>query len=106
MPPIRFLAFKHCAHAVAVILLLGEIMPSYSCCDEKKLVCITIVAPFSCQPFSYFKYTKSNIHLSCNVRLVSNAKCLYLIHLYSLQSLRLPYLIYLRVLYGSIHCKT
>ena len=48
MPPIRSLVFKYCAHAVAVILLLGEIMPSYSCYKEKKLVYIIIVALFSC----------------------------------------------------------
>ena len=47
MPPIRSLAFKRRAYAVAVILLLGEIMPSYSYYKEKKLVCITIAAPFS-----------------------------------------------------------
>ena len=31
MPPIKSLAFKRCAYAVAVIFLLSEIMPSYSC---------------------------------------------------------------------------
>ena len=46
MPPIRSLASKHRTYAVVVILLLGEIMPSYSYYDEKKLVCIIIVAPF------------------------------------------------------------
>ena len=84
MPPIRSLASKHRAYTVAVIFLLGKIMPSYFYCDEKKLVYITIIAPFSCQPSSYFKYTKSNIYLSCNIRSVSNTECLYLIHLYSL----------------------
>ena len=44
MPFIRSLASKHHAHAVAVILLLGEIMPSYSYYKEKKLVYIIIIA--------------------------------------------------------------
>ena len=74
MPFIRSLVFKRHTHAVAVILLLGEIMPSYSCCDEKKLVYIIIIASFSYQPFFYSKCTKLNIYLSCNVRLVSDAK--------------------------------
>ena len=76
MPPIRSLASKHRAYIVAVILLLGEIMPSYSRCEEKKLVYITIIALFSRQPSSYIKCTKSNIHLSCNVKLVLDTKCL------------------------------
>ena len=87
MPPIRFLVSKRRAYTIAVILLLGEIMPSYSYCNEKKLVCIIIVALFGRQPSSYFKCTKLNIRLSCNVKLVSNVEYLYFIHLYSLQSL-------------------
>ena len=74
MPPIRSLASKRRAHTVAVILLLGEIMPSCSCCKEKKLVYITIIALSSRQPSFYIKCTKSNIHSSCNVKSVSNAK--------------------------------
>ena len=74
MPPIRSSASKRRAYIVVVILLLGEIMPSYSCCKEKKLVYITIVALFSRQPSFYVKCTKSNIYLSCNVRLVFDAK--------------------------------
>ena len=53
MPPIRSLASKHHIYAVVVIFLLGEIMPSYSYCEEKKLVYIIIVAPFNYQP-SFF----------------------------------------------------
>ena len=87
MPSIRSLASKRRTHAVAVILLLGKIMPFYSYCDKKKLVYITIIAFFSCQPSFYFKYTKLNIYLFCNVKLVSNTKCLYLMRSYSLQSL-------------------
>ena len=76
MPPIRFLASKCCIYIVLVILLLGEIMPIYFYCAEKKLVYIIIIALFSRQPSSYIKYTKLNIYLSCNVRSVSNAKYL------------------------------
>ena len=75
MPPIKSSASKRHTHTVAVILLLGGIIPSYSSYVEKKLVYITIVALFSCQPFSYIKYTKSNMHLSCNIKSVSNTKC-------------------------------
>ena len=78
MPPIRSLASKCCTCTVAVILLLGEIMPSYFCYKEKKLVYIIITAPFSCQPSLYIKWAKLNIYLSYNVRLVSNTKYLYL----------------------------
>ena len=87
MPPIRFLASKRRAYAVVVILSLGKIMPSYSHCDEKKLVYIIIIALSSHQPFFYSEYTKSNMHSSCNIKLVSNAKYLYLICPCSLQSL-------------------
>ena len=74
MPSVRSLASKCCAYTVAVIFLLSEIMPSCSRCKEKKLVYITIIAPFSRQPSSYIKCTKLNICLSCNVKLVSNTK--------------------------------
>ena len=74
MPFIRSLAFKHRIYTVAVIFLFGEIMPSYSCYKEKKLVYIIITAPSSRQPFFYVKCIKLNMYLSCNVRLVSDAK--------------------------------
>ena len=76
MPPIRSLASKRRAYTVAVILLLGEIMPSCSCCKEKKLVYIIIVIPFSYQPSSCVKCTKLNMRSSCNIKLVSNAEYL------------------------------
>ena len=78
MPFIRFLASKRCTYTVAVILSFGEIMPSCSCCKEKKLVCIIIAALFGRQPSFYIKYTKLNIHLSCNIKLVSNAKYIFI----------------------------
>ena len=84
MPFIRSLVSKHHAYIMAVILLLGEIMPFYSYYKEKKLVYITIIAFFSYQPSSYIKYTKLNIYLSCNIKSVSNAEYLYLIYLCSL----------------------
>ena len=74
MPSIRSSASKRRTHIILVILLLGEIMPMCSRCTEKKLVYITIAAPFSRQPSSYVECTKSNIHSSYNVRLVPNAK--------------------------------
>ena len=76
MPPIRSLASKHRAYIVAVILLLSEIIPIYSCCIEKKLVYIIIIALFSRQSSFYIKCTKLNIRLSCNIRSVSNTKYL------------------------------
>ena len=78
MPSIRSLVSKRRAYTVAVIFLLSEIMPSYSCCEEKKLVYIIIAALFSHQPSSCIKCTKLNIRLSCNIRLVSNTKCIFM----------------------------
>ena len=80
MPPIRSLASKRRAYIVAMILLLSEIMSTYSCCVLKGLVYIIIIAPLGCQPSFYAKYTKLNIRSSCNVKSVSNIKCVYLIH--------------------------
>ena len=74
MPFIRSLVSKRRARIVAVIFLLGEIMPSYSRYKEKKLVYIIIITPFNRQHSFYIKYTKLNIYLSYNIRLVSNAK--------------------------------
>ena len=76
MPPIRSLASERRARIIAVILSLSEIMPSCSRCAEKKLVYITITALFSRQPSSYIKCTKLNIHLSCNVKSVSDTEYL------------------------------
>ena len=45
MPLIRFSASKRRTHIIAVILLLGEIMPTYSYCVLKGLVYIAIIAP-------------------------------------------------------------
>ena len=78
MPFIRSLVFKYtvcCFKLVAIILLLGKIMPTYSRYIEKGLIYIAIIAPLSRQPFSYTKYTKLNMYSSCNIRSVSNTKC-------------------------------
>ena len=74
MLPIRSSASERRAYVILVILLLGKIMPMYSRYAKKKLVYITITAPSSCQPSFCLKCTKSNIHLSCNVRSVLDAK--------------------------------
>ena len=101
MPLIRSLVSKRRTCVVAVILLLGEIMLTYSCCVLKGLVCIIIIAPLGHQPFFYIKYTKLNIRLSCDVRSMSNTKYAFLMRSYVLRSLRLFYLICFRVSYNS-----
>ena len=105
MSSIRSSASERCVYIVAMIFSFGEIMPTYSRCVLKGLVYITIIAPLGCQPFFYTKCTKLNMRLSCNVKLVFNTKCTFLIHSYILQSLRLPYLICFRVLYNSYYRK-
>ena len=84
MPFIRFSASKHCTYIVTVILLLSKIMPTYSRCVLKGFVYIIIIAPLSRQSSFYIKCTKLNIHLFCNIRLVSNAKYIFLIRSYIL----------------------
>ena len=78
MPFIKSSISAYCAKLVAVIFLLSEIMPSYSCYKEKKLVYIIITAPFGRQPSFYIKYTKLNIRLSCNVKSVSDTKYIFI----------------------------
>ena len=84
MPLIRSLASKRHACVVAVILLLGKIMPTCSCCILKGLVYIIIIASLGRQPSSYIKCTKLNIYLSCNIRLVFITKCTFFIRSYIL----------------------
>ena len=87
MPFIRSLAFKcltYCFKLVAVILLLGEIMLTYSYYAEKGLVYIAIIAFLGRQPSFYIKYTKLNICLFYNIRLVFNVKCIFFIYFYAL----------------------
>jgi hypothetical protein len=79
MPSVRSLVFKRRAYIVTIILSLGEIMPTYSHYIRKGLVYIIITALFNRQPSSYLEFTKLNIHLSCNICLMSNTKYIYLI---------------------------
>ena len=90
MPFVRSLVSKRTAYyfkLVAVILSLGEIIPTYSYYIEKGLVYIAIIAPLGHQPSFYTKCTKLNIRSSCDIRLVSNAKCIFFIYSFVLQSL-------------------
>jgi hypothetical protein len=88
MPPIKSLVFKRLAYyskLIAVILLLNKIMPSCSCCIEKRLVYIIIITLFSRQPSSCFKCTKLNIYSFYNIHSISNTECICLaIYLYTL----------------------
>ena len=59
------------------ISLNSEIISPYSYCTKKGLVCITIIALFSYQPFSYFKCTKANTRSLCNMCLVSTNKYIF-----------------------------
>ena len=88
---------------MAVILLLDEIMPTYSHYTEKELVYIIIIALSSRQPSSYAKCIKLNIRLLYDICLVSNTKCACLMRPYILRSLQLPYLICLRVSYDGYY---
>ena len=87
MPSIKFLVSKYttyCFKLVAVILLLGKIIPSCFCYTEKGLVYIAIIALFSRQPFSCVECTKLNIHLSYNICLISNDKYIFFARFYTL----------------------
>ena len=87
IPLIRSLVSKCLAYyfkLVAVILLLGKIIPTYSYYAEKGLVYIIIIASLGRQSSFYTKYTKLNICLSCNIYLVFNTKYIFLICFYTL----------------------
>ena len=74
IPSVRSLVSERRARVIAVILLLGEIMPTCSRCVLKGLVYIIIIALLSRQSSFYTKCIKLNIRLSCNIKLVSNTK--------------------------------
>ena len=76
MPLIRSLVFECCIYIISIILLLNKIMPLYSYCTKKKLVYIIIITLSSYQPSFCSKCTKLNIHLSYNIRSVSNTEYL------------------------------
>ena len=87
MPPVRSSAFKCLVYyfkLVAIILLLNKIIPTYSCCVEKGLVYIIIIALFSYQPSFYTEYIKLNICFSYNIYSVFNTKCIFLVYFYPL----------------------
>ena len=84
IPFIKSLVFKRYARVVAVILLLSKIMPTYSYYILKGLVYIIIITLSNRQPFLYTKYTKLNIRLFYNIRLVSNTKYIYFMRSYFL----------------------
>ena len=67
MPLIRSLASAYRTHVVALIFLLGKIIPIYSYCAKKRLIYVVIAALSSCQPSSCFKYTRSNMRFSYNI---------------------------------------
>ena len=69
------------------ISLNREIISPYSYYTKKGLVCIIITEPFSRQPFSYTKCTKSNTCALYNMRLVFFNKYTFLARLASLRSL-------------------
>ena len=71
MPFIRSLASVHCVLLATSISLNGEIMSPCSYYIKKGLVCVAIIALFSCQPSSYSKYIKANIYSLYNMRLIS-----------------------------------
>ena len=83
MPFVRSSVFKRRAYVVTIILLLGEIMPTYSCCVLKGLVYIIIIAPLGRQPSFYAKCTKLNIRLFYNIHLMSNTEYIFFAHLYT-----------------------
>jgi len=91
------------SRTVAVILSLSEIMPLCSCCVKEGLVYVAIAAPSSRQPSSCSGCTSVNMRLSCDVCLVSDAKCTRPI---TLNSRLVPSLICLRVLCSICCCKT
>ena len=70
MPFIKSSVFKRCTLLTTFISLNGEIISPYFYYIKKRLVYIIIISFFSCQPFSYFKYTKANTCLLCDMRLI------------------------------------
>ena len=79
MPFIRSSTFKRYILLATSISFNREIISPYFYYIKKGLIYIIIISPFSCQPFFYFKCTKANTYLLCDVRLVpfNKYKCLY-----------------------------
>ena len=79
MPSIRSSVSDYYNRLVTIILLLSEVMPSCSCCEEKKLVYVTIMALTRYQPSSCVKCMQVNMQLSCNIWSISDAECAHYI---------------------------
>ena len=75
MPP--SVASVYYATLIALILSIGDIIPSYSHYIKKGLVYIAITALSSYQPLSYTECTKANICLSYNIYSISAIKYIY-----------------------------
>ena len=82
MPPIRFSASKCCTLFTTFISLNREIISPYFYYTKKGLVYIIIISPISYQPSFYFKCTKANTCLLCDVRLVPFNKYMFLYYIY------------------------
>ena len=93
MPPL--LASIYYTVLIALILSISKVIPSYSYCIKKGLVCVTIIALSGRQPLSYAECIKANICLSCNVCSISDAKYIYY---FILLNCLVLYLSYYRVL--------
>ena len=77
MPLIRSLTSVYYILLATSISLNGKIMSPYSYYVKKGLVCVTIIAFFSCQPSSCSKCTKANTYSLCDVRLVFTNKYMF-----------------------------
>ena len=77
MPFIRSLASMRCVLLAASISLNGEIISPYSYYTKKRLIYITIITSFSCQPFFYSKCIKANTCSLYNVRLIFTNKYMF-----------------------------
>ena len=84
MPAVRLIAFKYYALFTSSITFNSEIISPYSYYMKKGLVYIIITDPSGCQSSFYFKCTKSNTYILCNMRLVSFNIYIFLTHLASL----------------------
>ena len=78
MPFIRSSTSKRRTLLTTSISFNREIISPCSRYIKKGLVYIVIISSFSCQPFSYSKYTKVNTYLLYDMRLVPLNKYKYL----------------------------
>ena len=83
MPAVRLLVFKRYALLTSSIACNSEIINPCSCYAKKGLVYITITNLFSYQSSFYFKCTKSNTYILCNMRSVSLNKYIFFVYFVS-----------------------